>query len=145
MVYGLQRVNEAWSNKILEDLQVHDEQWVVKTAATQALEELALPDTHIPHPHPPLTETPWLISFAGERGIGVAPGKPAMDLLLLALREGNEEQKLAALDYLGLKGDSSTTPEIYDVYNQKHGDIREAAINTLWQQASMGYEIQATR
>lgn len=145
VVYGLQRVNEAWSNKILEDLQVHDEQWVVKTAATQALEELALPDTHIPYPHPPLTETPWLISFAGERGIGVAPGKPAMNILLLALREGNEEQKLAALDYLGLKGDSATTPEIYNVYNQKHGDIREAAINTLWQQATMGYEIQATR
>ncbi len=145
VVYGLQRVNEDWSNKILEELQVHDEQWVVKTAATQALEELAMPDAHIPHPLPPLTETPWLISFAGERGIGVAPGRPARDLLLLALREGNEEQQLAALNYLALKGDSETAPDIYSIYNVKHGEVREAAFHTLWQQATMGFEFQITQ
>lgn len=143
VVYGLQRINASWSNKILEKLQLQDEQWVVKTAATQALEELALPNKHIPQTLPPLTETPWLISFASEHGIGVAPGKPARNLLLLALREGNEEQQFAALYYLSLMGDSETNSEVYKIYTKSQGELREAAFNTLWQQATAGNIIQA--
>lgn len=142
VVYGLQRINVPWSNNILDKLQLQDEQWVVKTAATQALEELTLPNKHIPQSLPPLTETPWLISFAGERGIGVSPGKPARDLLLLALREGNEEQQYAALYYLSLKGNSETNSEVYKLYNKSQGDLREAAFNTLWLQAKTGNNIQ---
>jgi HEAT repeat protein len=145
VVYGLQRVNETWSNKILEHLQLKDEQWVVKTAATQALEELSLPNPHTPHKLPPLTETPWLISFAGERGIGVAPGKPARDLLLLALREGNEEQQLAALNFLSLRGDSTSISEILNFYTNNKGELREAAFNTLWHQAAIGNKMQVTQ
>ena len=145
VVYGLQRVNETWSNKILERLQLKDEQWVVKTAATQALEELSLPNPHTPRKLPPLTETPWLISFAGERGIGVAPGKPAMDLILLALKEGNEEQQLAALNFLSLRGDSTTISEIHSFYTKNQGELREAAFNSLWHQAATGNKIHVTQ
>ena len=145
VVYGLQRVNETWSNKILERLQLKDEQWVVKTAATQALEELSLPNPHTPRKLPPLTETPWLISFAGERGIGVAPGKPAMDLILLALKEGNEEQQLAALNFLSLRGDSTTITEIHSFYTKNQGELREAAFNSLWHQAATGNKIHVTQ
>ena len=145
VVYGLRRVNEPWASKILERLQVEDEQWVVKTAATHALEELSLLNPHIPHTIPPLTETPWLIAFAGERGIGVAPGKPALDLLLLALREGSEEQRLAALNYLNLHGDITTIPDALNTLNESKGELQDAAFNTLWHLSASGIQSPQTQ
>jgi hypothetical protein len=76
-VYGLARIDEPWARERLNKLQVEDEQWVVRSAATQTLEELSRPNLRIPQPHPPLAQTPWLIAFAGTLGVGIAPGKPA--------------------------------------------------------------------
>jgi len=140
-IAGLLRVSQPWAVEILEKFQVDDPQWVVKNAASQALDILERPNPNIPHPLPRLTETPWLIAFAGERGIGVAPGKPAMDLVLLALKEGSEEQRLAAMDYLKLKGDQSAVLPLYDSLYSTQGEIQEAAFRTLWQLSAMDIEL----
>lgn len=140
-ISGLLRISQPWVIEILEKLQVDDSQWVVKNAAAQALDSLERPNPNIPHPLPPLTETPWLIAFAGERGIGVAPGKPAMDLVLLALKEGSEEQRLAAMDYLRLKGDQSAVLPLYDTLYSAQGEIQEAAFRALWQLSAMDIEL----
>jgi hypothetical protein len=87
VIFGLQRIHQPWAAQIIEKLYVGDEQWVVKDAASQALKEMALPDARIPKPYPPTYNLPWLIAFGGERGIGVAPGKAAWDLLMLVLRK----------------------------------------------------------
>jgi hypothetical protein len=102
---------------------------------------MQMPDPHIPTPLPPLTETPWLIAFAGEKGIGVVPGKPAMDLVLKALHEGSEEQQLAALHYLGLHGDAGAILPVYQVYFTSHNEVNNAALNTLWHLAAAGTEL----
>jgi HEAT repeat protein len=131
-VFGLQRVKEPWAREILEKMQIEDKQWVVKNAASQALEEMARENGHIPRRQPPLTETPWLIAFAGERGMGVVPGKPAFDLLLLALKEGNEEQKTAAMEYLALHGNPAAVLPLYHLYYSDQGSLRESAYQALW-------------
>ena len=141
VVFGLMRVKESWSFETLGKMQVEDDQWVVQNAATQALEDMQMPDPHIPKPLPPLTETPWLIAFAGEKGIGVVPGKPAMDLVLKALHEGSEEQQLAALHYLGLHGDAGAILPVYQVYFTSHNEVNNAALNTLWHLAAAGTEL----
>jgi HEAT repeat protein len=130
--YGLRRVRQDWATLTLQQMQVSDEQWLVKDTATTLLDELNKPDPHLPRALPDLTETPWLIAFAGERGIGISPGKPALDLLMLALKEGKEEQRLAALEYLARYGESSALPNVLDVYTASQGELRESAFNTLW-------------
>ena len=137
-VYGLRRIEQPWAREFLEKMQVEDAEWVVKNAATQALDELAQPNPHIPRPLPPLTETPWLIAFAGEKGLGVAPGKPANDLLLRALREGDEEQRLAAMHYLSRFGDLESILALYEVYYSTQGEVRSGALNCLWHLSSAG-------
>jgi len=141
VVFGLMRVKEPWSFETLGKMQVEDDQWVVQNAASQALEDMQQPDPHIPKPLPVLTETPWLIAFAGEKGIGVVPGKPAMDLLLKALQEGSEEQQLAALHYLSLYGDASSVLPVYQVYFSSHNEVNNAALNTLWHHAAAGIDL----
>lgn len=145
VVFGLNRVNEEWATEILEEMQIKDEQWVVKTAAMNALEEKSLPNPRIPENLPALTETPWLIAFAGERGIGVAPGKPATNLLMLALQEGDEEQQLAALNYFGQHSIVAAVPDIYKILVEGQGEVRETALNTLWHLAAAGVELPHQR
>lgn len=141
VVYGLRRVGQPWAIQTLERMQVSDEQWVVKDAAARVLDELAKPKVRLPKSMPDLTETPWLIAFAGERGIGISPGKPALDLLLLALKEGNEEQRLSALDYLARYGEANAIPVILEIYATQRGEVCEAAYNTLWHIAASGVQL----
>jgi HEAT repeat protein len=140
-VFGLSRIQQDWAVQILEKLQVEDSQWVVKAAAAQKLEEMNKLDPRIPHQLPPLTELPWLVAFAGERGMGVAPGKPAVDLVLLALKEGSEEQKLAAIHVLSRLGDNSSLVPLFQTFFASEGEIQNSALHGLWQIAGAGMEI----
>jgi HEAT repeat protein len=141
VVFGLAKIREPWAIQILEKMQIEDGQWVVRNAATQALEEIARPDPRLPRPRPSLSETPWLIAFAGEKGIGISPGKPAEGLLIKALAEGTDEQRIAALDRLGLLASKEAIPGIYQVLANGHGDLREAAFNSLWHMAAAGVDL----
>jgi HEAT repeat protein len=143
VVAGLQRVGQPWAQEILARMRLEDNQWVVQDAATQALEELAQPYSRLPKPVPELSETPWLIAFASERGIGIAPGKPATNLIYLALKEGNEEQQLAALQYLGRCGDQDAILPIYEAYFTSSEEVKDAAYQALWLLDAGGLEIPA--
>jgi HEAT repeat protein len=138
VVDGLRRVGAPWAIDALRKMQVEDPQWVVKNAAAHALEALDEPDPRLPRPLPELTQTPWLIAFAGERGIGVAPGKAAVDLLLQALQEGTIEQRLAAVETAGRRAELRTIPAIQELYNSGTGDLREAAFEALQRLATAG-------
>ena len=131
-IYGLRRVGQPWAIQLLEQIQIEDSQWAVKNIAAQALIEINRPNPRLPRRFQPLTETPWVIAFAAERGIGVSPGKPARALVIQALNEGKPEQKLAALDYLLRHATQEDLPAIYQLLDNTPFDIREAAYNTLW-------------
>lgn len=133
VIFGLRRIKHPWSIEILKKLQIEDAQWVVKNAADQALEEVEKPHPRIPRQLKDLSEFPWLIAFAGEKGMGLAPGKSAMDMVVSALKEGKEEQKLAALDTIRLLGKSDLFDLVVQTFHSTKGALKEAAYNTLWQ------------
>jgi HEAT repeat protein len=143
VVFGLGIVKEPWAIDILEKMQVEDDQWVVRNAATQALEDIRKIDPAIPAPLPEPHETPWLIQFASERGMGVPVGQGGWDMLATALKEGNEDQQLAAMDIYRLKPSETRNviPILYQIMNGPEGEIREAAYNTLWHLAAAGIEL----
>ena len=136
--FGLGRVHQPWAIEILHKMQIEDSQWVVKNAASQVLDELDQPNPRIPRRLPQITEAPWLIAFAASKGIGVAPGKPALDLVLQSLNEGSVDQVLAALEYIGRSAESGAIPAVYKVYFSGEDEIRQAALNTLWLLARAG-------
>jgi HEAT repeat protein len=138
VVQGLKRVRQPWAIETLQKMQLEDAQWVVQNAAGHALEQLEQKAPGLPQLLPPLTQTPWLIAFAGELGIGVSPGKPAYELVLRALKQGNLEQRLAALDYLRVFGDEIAAREIDVLSREEYGELREAAYNTLWHLSAAG-------
>ena len=142
-VYGLARINEPWSRELLTKLQVEDEQWVVRSAATEALDGLTRPNPRIPRPHAELAQTPWLVAFAGTLGMGVAPGKPALQLVLQAVRAGNDDERLAALHYLAYHGEEEALAPIYQMYYSDNPEDAEAAYRALWTLAASGIRLPA--
>jgi HEAT repeat protein len=136
--FGLGRVRQPWAVEKLQKMQIEDSQWVVKNAASQVLDELDQPNPRIPKRLPQITEAPWLIAFAASKGIGVAPGKPALDLVLQTLNEGTDDQVLAALEYIGRSAEADAMQGVYKLYFSGEAELRQAALNTLWLLARAG-------
>jgi HEAT repeat protein len=143
-VYGLAQIDQPWAKEILKRLALEDKEWVVRSAATQIIEEDETINPSIPQPISPLHETPWLIAFASERGMGIAPGEPADNLLLAALGEGSPEQQHAALFHLQLNPNPEALPQIHELLEHGIGDTQQVAFETLWYYAAEGLEIHST-
>lgn len=139
--YGLGRVRQPWAIAILEKLRDNDAQWVVKDAASQMLEAIQNANPRLPRPIPRLTETAWLTAFAADRGMGVAPGKPAYELLYRALSEGNEDQRQGAVYYLSGRGNEDAVLPLYQLYFSSPGEMRELTFTALWYVAAMGVKL----
>jgi len=140
-VYGLAQVDQPWAKGILNKLALEDKEWVVRSAATQIVEQEGEPDTRIPQSPQPLHELPWLVAFAGDRGIGIAPGQPAENLLIAALAEGTPEQQHAALEILQLHPNLDALPLVYEIIESGNGGIQQAAFNTLFSFSSQRLDI----
>lgn len=138
VVFGLARISEPWSKEIIERLAMEDEQWLVRDIATQALTFLNNLKPAPPSLPPELSEAAWLIEFASSKGLGVSPGKPAMQMLYTVLREGSQSQKIAALEYLRLNGEDESLGEIIKCMDSADDFIREAAFDALWHNLAMG-------
>ena len=141
VVFGLARVHQPWAEQILDKLQMEDKEWIVRNAAIQALEEIRQPNPHIPQPVPALTDVVWLTEYASKQGMGVAAGEQALTLVLQALKSGTEDERLSALEYLGLSGNVEIAPSIYSLYFNQTGDIHEAAYQSLWLLSTTGTEL----
>jgi HEAT repeat protein len=140
-VYGLARIPEAWARDLLEEMQVKDSQWVVRDAAAAVLEQAKAPSPFIPRPLRPLHEEPWLLAFAAERGMGVAPGQAAVGLLHRVITEGTPEQQEAALARVPFLPGEEWGREIYDLLYDRAGPLRDAAFHAIWQLAIAGVQL----
>jgi hypothetical protein len=132
VAFGLIRVNQPWAIKIVENLQLEDNEWVVRNSAMQAFDEFRRKVNYAPKPLGDPTEMEWLINFAAKVGTTVAPGKPADDLVVKALTSNNKDEVLLALDYLRIKCDENTINEINTVYTTNKDEIKDVAYYILW-------------
>ena len=130
VAYGLGRVHEPWAEEMLNKLQTEDDQWVVRNSAQEVLEDRHKPDPHIPKRFPPPSESPWLIAFAGKKGEGISPDKPPTDLLLLALKSDDPEERLASLAYLRMMPVEGVFGALYQAMYGGEPELREAVFRT---------------
>ncbi|MBN1303129.1 MAG: HEAT repeat domain-containing protein [Anaerolineales bacterium] len=140
-VYGLGRINEPWASELIEKSQVEDDEWIVRTAATDVLEARAQADLRAPKRLPPPSEQPWLIEFASTQGMGISPGSPATDVLLLALKSEHEETRLAALSYLRLTPSEGVLDSIYQAMYSDDLELREACFQVIAELGSGGMKL----
>ncbi len=143
IVYGLARVREPWAQELLGQIPTQDDQWVVRNAAVEVLESLQRPNPHIPQREMPPENMPWLIEFAGKYGMGVIPGEPATDLLLLALKDDNIEYKQAALHYLRHTPTEGVLAALYPHLYGTDAEMRDGVFRVLQEMAMGGARLPA--
>src|SRR4030065_2943261 len=141
VIFGLIRLDQPWARKIVENLQLDDNEWVVRNAAIQAFDELNRKSSFAPKSVPDLTETQWLIEYASRIGTTVAPGKPAEELVRKALTSGNPGEKLNAIDYLRNKCDPEAMELVYTTYKNSTGELRTSAYYLLWLMTITGIKL----
>ena len=141
VVYGLGRVNEPWAVEALQKIQIDDDQWVVRNSATEVLEAKANVGLRAPRKLKAPADSPWLIEFAGKQGVGISPGTPATDILLLALKSDDSDTRLAALPYLKFTPNEGVITQIYSAMYKDDPELREAAYNTLWEIGTSGAKL----
>ena len=129
---GLLRINTSWSKELLQQMAIEENAWLVKDAAANAVAFLDSPDPRIPQKRPETAHLPWLIHFAAQKGIGLAPGKSNQDVLLIALEEGSPEIQQAALEYLRFNPLELAIPLIEKLLGSSNQNLRSAAYQTLW-------------
>jgi hypothetical protein len=137
----LGRINEPWAEEMLNNLQVLDDQWVVRNAALEVVEERQKPNPHIPKRLPPPSESPWLIAFAGKQGLGISPDKPPTDVLLLALKLGDEDERLASLSYLRMMPMEGVFGALFQAMYAGEPLLREGVYQTLTEMAARGVDM----
>ncbi len=131
-VFGLSRIGENWAREVLEKMAVEDGQWVVRSAAAEALEALQKNSPALPALPPKPSEAGWLITFASKLGMGIQPDQPATDVLLMVLKSGSIEEQIAALQYLREQPDEAVVGEIYHLLTGKMPEVQEAALQAFW-------------
>ena len=141
VAYGLGRVNESWAIEALQKIQIEDDQWVVRNAATEVLESKTSTGSRAPYKLKAPSESPWLIEFAGKQGVGISPGVPATDILLDALKSEDADTRLAALPYLKFTPNEGVIAQLYSAMYKDDPELREAAYNILWELGTSGIKL----
>jgi len=141
VVHGLARVEQPWALELLQHLQVEDDQWAVRNLANQYVEEITKRDPRVPKQLPPASETPWVIEFATKQGTGIPRGSPATDVLILALKHGSTEERLAAIPYLKRNANEGIIGALYNSVYGEDPEVSEAAFLAIQEIAANGMAI----
>lgn len=136
IIYGLARVHEPWADEILANTQVQEQQWVVRNAAVELMEIRSHPNPRVPRRLTQPSETPWILELAGRYGMGVAPGQPATDIFLLALKGDNADERAGALNYLRLTPSDGVIAAMYPFMYGDDPELKEDVYRCL---AQFGY------
>jgi HEAT repeat protein len=141
VVHGLARVGQPWATETLQRMQVQDDQWAVRNLANQYLEQLQSLDTRVPRPLAAPSEAPWLIAFAGKQKMGIPRGGPATDVLLSAFKQGDTEERLAALPYLKRVPSEGIVGALYHGIYGEDPEVREAAFQAIQEIGANGFKL----
>jgi HEAT repeat protein len=128
-VYGLAEVGDkALLTKVARD----DEQWIVRSAAAAALDEIERREKPMGvEPAPELERLPWLISWAADRGEGVGLGEAARARLRQALVEGDTKVRLAAAQILRQIGRPDDVESLRAVLSDADLSVESAAVEAI--------------
>jgi HEAT repeat protein len=129
VVFGLAQLG---ARDTLQRMEREDGQWIVRTAATTALEELeAQEKAPGAPPLPDIEQLPWLISWAANRGEGVGLGDAARQMLQRALLEGDAQIRVAAAQALIRVGRSDDVQALRAALSDSDSLVADTAFEAL--------------
>ncbi|MBN1427678.1 MAG: HEAT repeat domain-containing protein [Anaerolineae bacterium] len=130
-VFGLERVGGEWVIPLLNNAERHDDQWLVRAAATAALETLKQPPDIAPRHRPRPEEIAWLDKWLSERDQEIMSGSSGISQIVRILQEGDDPSRLAAAETLGAIAAPEGITPLYTALRDGHAEVRDAAYRAL--------------
>jgi HEAT repeat protein/energy-coupling factor transporter ATP-binding protein EcfA2 len=128
-VYGLARLR---ARDALEKAEREDDQWIVRSAAVAAMEQLDAQDKIVGVPPPvEVHQLPWLISWAATKGERLGVGEAARQMLRRALKEGDGPTRAMAAQTLAQVGRPDDVESLLALLPDE--DVVDAALEALAQ------------
>jgi HEAT repeat protein len=130
-IYGLQQVGEDWVMDLLQTAETRDDQWLVRTAATNALDMLRTPPPGAGKAVPLPEDTDWLADWLVARDENVESGSLAVSQMIRALQEGDEPIRRAAAEALGALLMVEAITPLYGALRDSNAGIRDVSYRSL--------------
>ncbi|MEA3341498.1 MAG: HEAT repeat domain-containing protein [Chloroflexota bacterium] len=142
-VAGLAQIK---AQEALEKIAREDEQWIVRSAATAALENMKeeKEKTAGVAPPPEIGQLPWLISWAAAQGEGAGVGDAARRTLQRALSTGDTSVRLNAVQMLSQVGRPDDVELLRTTMNDPEPVIASTAVDAL-NEISKRYDLRIER
>jgi HEAT repeat protein len=138
-VYGLVHLGVR---DLLQKAAREDDQWIVRSAAQSAVEELDRQQkAYGIVPPPEVDQLPWLISWAAGRGEGVGLGEAARPMLWRALTEGDAATRVVAAQVLAQIGRLDDIKPLRAALTTSDPDVVDAVLVAL-AEISARYEVK---
>ncbi len=131
--FGLRLVGETWALELLAQMEREDSQWMVRSAAIEALRLAHKSEAEVELDLTPLKleEQGWLVEWGATRGIGVGLGRTALPVLIRALAEGDAQVKLAAIRAMARLGEAETIAPLRQALGEPDDTIQTEALRAL--------------
>lgn len=130
-VFGLGAVREPWALKVVDAMRRQDDEWFVRSAATEVMNRLEGTSLSIAPGPPGIEGQVWLARWATGRGVTLDSPQSVQRALLQALRDGDPTVKTAAADALRASGDRDVVPALKAELKDENLLVREAAFAAL--------------
>lgn len=143
-IYGLGQAQIGDAIALLQHIQIEDSQAIVRNAASEILDLKLSPQWMLRPLANEISSLPWLIAYAAESGLGVAPGKGALEMLRRALLSGKIKQRIAALEAIAWHAGSDLMLEVTQALSSEEPDLRHAAFEALWRMDASGSTTSAS-
>jgi hypothetical protein len=137
-VHGLSRVLGSRVDQILKGIEREDDQAIVRNAATEVLEQRQLIPGELSAYADDPSNLPWLVAYAAEGGIGLSPGKGALETLRRALMAGSNIQRIAALEAISKLQTHELILDTLKAMEAEDMEVKDAAYNALWHLEASG-------
>ena len=132
-IQGCLRLEEAWVEPLLLRIERQDAEWLVRSAATVALEEWRGRDGQNPWLAARPEQQTWLLDYTVEAGWPPPKGAAILSFLVQILNElGRPALRAAAAATLGQMLDQGALPALENASQDSDPQVREAAATALY-------------
>ena len=130
-IYGLLAANDERVVPWLEKVEKEDKEWLVRSAATEAIETLRQKQK-MAWAQTDLSKQRWLVDYAAHDGRAVPAGAAALPFLVQVLTEATDpDLRLAAAVSIGLLPADDVVPALETAVRDSQQQVSEAAFSTL--------------
>ena len=133
-VWGLSLLDEPWVIELFAQVEQQDDEWIVRTAAKEARQDLLNQQQPQPWPALQADESPWLVQWAAQQNRGVPAGKAAVAVMLEVLRQGEKSsvRSAAAITFGHMSAKEAVGP-LQTALRDPNNEVVEAAFAALGQ------------